>query len=363
LRGRRPPATPPSERPPAPARPRPPAKVLVPFAAGALLLIAVALAVLSESGERRATATQPPLDLARNSVAAVDSSGTVRFASPLPGRPTGLIAQGDTVWVITIDSRALVGIDVGSRSIVRTVPLRIRPDAVAVGAGAIWIVDGSNGRLARVEPGYERSTTIRFRHSSRDDAGPASVAVAGGGVWIADGRRLLTRVEASTRAVTTVDARRPMTALAAGAGAIWAVGTEPAGLVRVDPATRAITDTLPFVTRGDEAAPNPAAVVAGREDVWVLNTNTASVTRVDPTTRGVRATIPIGVDRVPNAIATDGVRAWVANEDGTLSRIDPGATSAASVWVGESLRQVAATGARLWVATTALDDVLPGGAG
>jgi DNA-binding beta-propeller fold protein YncE len=104
-------------------------------------------------------------------------------------------------------------------------------------------------------------------------------------------------------------------------------------------------------------------VAAGTDAVWVLNANTATVTRVDPATRGVSGTIPIGVDRVPNAIATDGTRAWVANEDGSLSRIDPGASEAGSLWVGESLRQVAAAGTRLWVATAALDQQLPGGAG
>ena len=326
------------------------------------LLVAAGLAVLSESGGAPATTTHTPLDIAPNSVAAVDAGGAVRFASPLPGRPTGLAAAGDTVWAVTIDSRALVSIDVGRRAILRTVPLRIRPDAVAVGEGAVWIVDGANGLLARVVPGYERTATIRFRRG-RTNAGPASVAVADGGVWIADGSARLTRVDAATRTLTTVDAGRPLTAAAAGAGAIWAVSADPPGLVRVDPATRRVTDTLPFATRGGEAAPNPTAVVAGRDDVWVLNTNTASVTRVDPSTRGVRATIPIGVDRVPNAIATDGVRAWVANEDGTLSRLDPSATAATSIWVGESVRQVAATGAGLWVATAALDQILPGGAG
>ena len=117
------------------------------------------------------------------------------------------------------------------------------------------------------------------------------------------------------------------------------------------------------MTRQNEAAPTPVAIAAGASAVWVLNSNTATVTRVDPVTRGVSATIQIGVDRVPNAIATDGARAWVANEDGTLSRIDPGAGAAASIWVGESLRQVAAAGSRLWVATAALDQQLPGGGG
>jgi DNA-binding SARP family transcriptional activator len=352
---------------PAPRRGRLRTRILVPVLSGTLLLGAAILAVISETGGRPSGNRSPPaLDLARSSVAAIDANGgAVRFASPLPGRPTGLVAAGDTVWAVTVDSPALVGIDVGTRSIVRTVPLRIKPAAVALGEGAVWLVDGARGVLARVEPGYDNvSEAIRYRRGGADArTGPTSAVVTGGGVWITDGSARLTRVDAATRAVTAVDADRPLSGAAAGAGAIWVISSDPPSLLRVDPATRSVTDTLPLVTRGGEVAPNPWAVTAGRDAVWVLNTNTATVTRVDPVTGGVSASIPIGVDRVPNAIATDGLRAWVANEDGTLSRIDAGASTAASVWVGESLRQVAAAGSRLWIATAALDQQLPGGSG
>jgi DNA-binding SARP family transcriptional activator len=367
---------PPPRRDAAPAAPAapPPARrrrlrprILVPALSGAVLLAAAGLAALSEEGERTGARRAPPaLDIARSSVAAIDANGgAVRFASPLPGRPTALAAEGDTVWVTTVDSAALQGIDIGTRSIVRTVPLRIKPGAVALGEGAVWVADGARGVLARIEPGYETvSYSIRYRTGrAAGRTAPVSAVVAEGGVWITDGSATLTRVDAATRAVSTVDAGRPLSGATAGAGAIWAISADPPSLLRVDPSTRRVTDTLPVVTRGGEEAPHPVAVAAGQDAVWVLNGNTATVTRVDPATRGVSASIPIGVDRVPNAIATDGARAWVANEDGTLSRIDPGANAAASVWVGESLRHVGAAGRRLWVATTALDQQLPGGAG
>jgi DNA-binding SARP family transcriptional activator/DNA-binding beta-propeller fold protein YncE len=341
-----------------------PLAIVLPIVAGAVLLAAVGLAIISETGEEPAAAP-PALDLARSSVAAVDpAGGAVRFASPLPGRPTGLAAAGETVWVATVDSSALVGVDLGTRRIIRTVPLSMKPGAVALGEGAIWVVDGQAGRLARVVPGYDTvSYSIPFRRGRSARPPSASAVVADEGVWIADGSKRLTRVDAETREVTAIETGRPLTAAAAGAGAIWAISADPPSLLRVDPATRSVTDTLPLVARGGEEAPNPVAVAAGPNAVWVLNSNTATVTRVDPATQGVSASIPIGVDRVPNGLATDGDRAWVANEDGTLSRIEPGASVAASVWVGESLRRVAATGTRLWVATAALDQDLPGGAG
>jgi streptogramin lyase len=236
---------------------------------------------------------------------------------------------------------------------------------VALGEGAAWVVDGGRGVLVRVEPGYDEvSGAIRFRPRGPGQGGaPVSAVVAEGGVWITDGSTRLVRVDAATRSVTTIEIRRPLTGAAAGAGAIWTISDDPPSVIRVDPSTRSATDRLQLVTRQNEAAPTPVAIAAGASAIWVLNSNTATVTRVDPVTRGVSATIQIGVDRVPNAIATDGARAWVANEDGTLSRIDSGAGAAASIWVGKSLRQVAAAGSRLWVATAALDQQLPGGGG
>jgi streptogramin lyase len=160
-----------------------------------------------------------------------------------------------------------------------------------------------------------------------------------------------------------LDAGRPVTGVATGGDALWAISADPPSVLRIDPIERSVTDRLPIVSRGGETAPNPVGIAADAGSVWVLNTNTATVTRVDPVTRGVVDTIPIGVDRVPNAIASDGARAWVANEDGTLSRVAPGSDRAGTVWVGESLRQVAASRSRLWVATAALDQQLPGGDG
>ena len=206
--------------------------------------------MLAETGERRSPGRSPPtLDLARSSVALVDAGGgAVRFAAPLPGRPTGLASTGDTVWTTTVDSPALVGIDIGTRSIVRTVPLRIRPDAVALGEGAIWVVDGGRGVLVRVEPGYDEvSDAIRFRPRRRGEGGaPASAVVADGGVWITDGSTRMVRVDAATRSITTVDDRRRLAGAAAGAGAIWAISDDPPSVIRVDPSTRSVTDRLPL---------------------------------------------------------------------------------------------------------------------
>jgi hypothetical protein len=336
-------------------------------AGGAVLLAVSALAALSAGGGGSRGGGRATLELAPNSVAGVDArSGRPAFALPLPGRPTALRATGRTVWAATVDSASLTGADARTRAILRQVPLPMRPDALAVGGRTGWVADGRRGELVRIILGYaDAAPPIRFRRGPppRSGAQTASVAVGAGGVWLTDGSRRLVRVDPATRSVRGIPADRPLDGVAVGAGAVWAISARRATVLRIDPGTNAVTDRVALVARAGESAPLPARIAASAGAVWVLSRNTATVTRIDPQSRGVTAVIPIGVDRSPNEIAASGQAAWVANEDGTLSRIDEGATSADSLWVGGAVREVAVAAGRVWVATSALDQQLQGGRG
>jgi hypothetical protein len=72
-------------------------------------------------------------------------------------------------------------------------------------------------------------------------------------------------------------------------------------------------------------------------------------------------TVELGIDREPADIAASGRTAWVANFDGSLSRIDGRSSTPKSIWVGGSLERVSATPSTVWATTTALDQKLPGG--
>jgi DNA-binding SARP family transcriptional activator len=307
--------------------------------------------------------TRTALDLAPDSVAVVDgASGAPRFAVPLVGRPTDLAAADGVVWAATVNSASVTAVDARSRTIERVVPLRMAPGALAVGYGMVWVADGRRGELAAVREGYDDvSAPIRFSGGRPGDGlEGTSVAVGAGGVWVSDGSSTLARVDPRTRRVTAIATGRRLTGVAAGAGAVWAISATSRSLLRLDPGTNRVTDRLRLSRAGD-AGPVPAAIAATADAVWVLNLNTASVVRIDPATASIAAVIPIGADRVPNAIAAGRRTVWVANDDGSLSRIDTATNTVSSVEVGEPMRQVAVDGIRLWVATTALDQQLPGG--
>jgi DNA-binding SARP family transcriptional activator len=338
--------------------------------ASAVLLSAAALAAMREDEPEPAAvkAAPPALDISGNAVAGVDPrTGAPRLALPLPGRPTDLAADGDTAWAVTVDTAALVTVDGRTGTITRSVPLALTPGAVAFGEGGVWVADGRRGELVRTAPGYgEVSAPIVFRRGrlpAKTRADATGLAAGAGGVWVTDGSPRLARVDPRTRAVEGIATGMPLNGVAVGAGAVWAISARRASVLRIDPRRRRVTDRIRIVARTGEDAPAPAAVGAGERAVWVLNRNTASVVRIDPAIVGVDAVIPLGPERVPNELIAAGRSAWVAAEDGTLARLDERSTEVRSLTVGESLRQVAAYGARLWVGTAALDQTMPGGGG
>ena len=350
-----------------PARGRRRTHALAALIAGGAVLLAAAIGVaVWRDGSDGGAARTHALDIARNSLAAVDpSTGTPTLALPLAGRPTDTAAADARLWAVTVDSEALTAVDAGTRTITRTVALQMQPSAVAFGHDAVWVADGRRGEVVRVTPGYDQvSAPIRFRDGRpvRRAAEATALAAGAGGVWVTDGSERLARIDPASRAVTHIDAGVELNGVAVGAGAVWAISGPGRAVVRIDPAT-ATPRRIVLAARPGGEAPFPAAIAATDEAVWVLNRNTATVVRIDPVTEGPAAVIPVGVDRVPNDIAAEGRTAWTANEDGSLSRIEAGATTARTVWVGESLRSVAVSGSRLWVTTAALDQQLPGGAG
>jgi YVTN family beta-propeller protein len=75
---------------------------------------------------------------------------------------------------------AVVRFNTRSRQEEARVDLEARPTAVAVGAGAVWVVSASAGTVSRIDPATNTAVaTIAIGGS------PVGVAVAGTTVWVA----------------------------------------------------------------------------------------------------------------------------------------------------------------------------------
>lgn len=142
------------------------------------------------------------------------------------------------------------------------------------------------------------------------------------------------------------------TAIAAGAGAVWAVNTDDDTVARIDPATHSVTQVI-------DVGGAPTSAVVGGGSVWVANSSSGTVSRIDPGTGRVRQTIPVGA--APSAVTFDRGALWVTDTAAAaVLRVDP-ATGAitARVGVGDAPSAVAAGPGELWVSNSGDGTVSP----
>ena len=326
-------------------------------AAGLLLLAALVAVALVEITRGR-SGHDASIFLRPGSIGRLDgANGRVLAAIAVPGGPARLAVSGRSVWVGSDESRTLSAIDAGMHVTV-VGNAGGRPTDVAIGEGGVWVVDGAAGTVTRFSPTYG---TVVHREklpgaldtfvTDRSAAfAPWAVAVGAHGVWITDGSARLRVLDPRTgRLASTIRTREPLDGIAVGAGAGWAISGAGSGVLRIDPRIRRVTDRIAIVSRPGFQSPYPVAVEVGERSVWVLNANTQTVTRIDARARGISATIPIGIERGPLRLAVGDGAAWVANDDGTLSRIDAATNALRTFAVGQGLLDVGVAGDAVWV--------------
>jgi ABC-type branched-subunit amino acid transport system substrate-binding protein/streptogramin lyase len=179
---------------------------------------------------------------------------------PNPGHRGGTFSPGDTklvvgagaVWAIDRDD-SVARIDERSGRVVATVPAHA--DQLAAGDAGVWVLSG--GSVVRIDPATNRlGRPIRL---------PAfrtrGIAVGGGAVWVLDDQEgQLWRVDPATGDARTIGVGTGATYVAYGAGAVWVANLTDGFVSRVDPRTSRVTRT-PIGA--------PLGVAAGDGAAWV----------------------------------------------------------------------------------------------
>ncbi len=310
----------------------------------ALAAIGIGIALLRGDGKTVGGVTASP-----NSVAVIDP-GTNRLVAAIPvGRVPSAVAVGEgAVWVLNVDDRTVSRIEPKTQAVERTFAVGGTPTDLAVGAGSVWLADGVADRLVRFEPDSGETATIRLPRLHSDSTRLA-IAVGAGSVWAATEDADVVRVDPRTgrvqrvRGVTQVGpGSRDDPSVAVGEGAVW-VATGRVGedsVAKINPETDAKVDEAQLGEIGD--------VAVGSGAVWATDFGGGVVWQVHPLLLRNRA--PIRVGPFPIGVAVGAGTVWVANSgDGTVSRIDPGTGAVRSIRVGGSPRGIAVGGGRVWV--------------
>ena len=248
--------------------------VLVAAIAGVIAAaVAVPLFAFSSSGSHAT-----PLDgrLGGNAVGAVSTStGHIFAAIPLSASPDAIAAGAGSIWVAMSDRGAVSRIDPATNTVQQTIPIPGGPSALAVGGGFVWVADTLAGTVARIDPrangGQVVGKPIRVGNA------PSAIAYGLGAVWVANSvDRTVIRIDPVTgTAGRPISVEEGADGVAAGDGSVWVIGQSHGVLSRIDPAARTVAGTTSV---GNE----PAAVAVGPDAVWVANGADGTVSKIDP---------------------------------------------------------------------------------
>jgi YVTN family beta-propeller protein len=318
------------------------AAVISCIAAAALLGLAIQ-GLLDDSGQAGA-------HTAGNSLALLGSDGGIAGEAPLPGSPADVLLGSGAIWVSQGEDHSVLRIDPGSMRVEQAIPVGRGAGALAIGGGDVWVANPLGGTVSRIDPG-----TNQVVDTIAVGDGPSSLAFGNGSLWVAD-----TRADELVQIDGTSDQVLDRTALPAeptgvayAAGAAW-VSSETVGRVfRVAPNSNDIAEI--------SVGTGPTSITAGDGGIWVANTLDGTISRIDQRTHVVTTTLPVGNGPVGIGLGSDSI--WVANEfDGTVSRIDPSQGEVAqTIEVGGRPQGVAAGTGEVWVAVRTSSAIHRGG--
>jgi streptogramin lyase len=199
-------------------------------------------------------------------------SGTQGTTAPL-----GIAVSADAVWVANRwgtdygPDGSVVRIDPLTNRIVASLGLGTRPDGggptmLAAGSEAVWVGVPSTRSIARIDPAT--ASVVATLPDLECAAGQLALAQDESSVWVADCtavRRIDTETNtiAKTIPIPGATIEPGVQAVAIGFGSVWAQGGR---LVRIDPASGALTGALPLTELG---VPCGYSIAFGFGSVWV----------------------------------------------------------------------------------------------
>ena len=129
-----------------------------------------------------------------------------------------------------------------TRTVTHVVAPNVTPSALAADGDSVWVLDGTRRLLVKVDATYGQPgrpivlprapplPTTNTRLSSM------SVALGAGALWVTDGSTRLLRIQPiSGRVLSVLDVHRPLDDVAIGAHAVWATSGQASSVYQIDP--------------------------------------------------------------------------------------------------------------------------------
>jgi serine/threonine-protein kinase len=279
------------------------------LAAVAAILVAAGVALLAGLGGGGSA----PARIGPQSVGFVSPAGKVENQVAVGG--LGDLGQlGNTLWVGNGDDKTLERIDLRTHELLHPfVSVQNGVADITAGLGAVWVVDGRDAALLRVDPQYLTIDRIPLpaKRSDIDFTAPTQTVIGDGSVWVAEASKVFRVDPATRRVVKTIDVPEA-DLLAYGDGALWVGQSNISTVSEIDPKLNQVTKTVrlrSFITSLAVGGGFAWATVVPDDTLWKIDQNGS----VDKT---------IDVGHGPGDVEYFDGAPWLSM-NGSVQRVDP----------------------------------------
>lgn len=255
-----------------------------------------------------------------------------------------VMTSGDGgIWVASRESGKVIKVDAKTNKPGDPIEAGKEPCAgMATGFGSLIVPLCGGAGLARIDLKTSKVTVVP-RDLTSGVAGPVTGVSS---IWIVAGSKgMLARLDPdSNTPVAEMPLGAKALAIAFGQSALW-VGTENNELLKISPYTVVTNEII-------KVGKSPRSIAIGEGAVWTLNVGDATISRVDPKTNKVVNTIKLGVPITAGQIAVGEGSVWVSAPGMPVARIDPRTNHVVQQFMGEGGGAVLISQGALWITAT-----------
>ncbi len=234
-------------------------------------------------------------------------------------RPNALTVAGGRIWVLSVRPGELDIVDPETNRREKAIPIGDGGMSLTGGFDSVWVLKGGRTRSLqrRSVPGGRRIgpvTEIAY------PGVPVAVVAGQRALWVAvrtkgatDGPETVVKIDPSQLTQQQISIPGGVQDIAVGAGALWVSNRFRASVMRVDTRTLAMREIA--------VGGRPLGLAVGAGAVWVATRGDDTITRISPGGSQVKA---IPMPSIPTRVVVGGGSVWAtALEAGRLLRVDP----------------------------------------
>lgn len=314
-----------------------------------VLLCAMLMAACSSGAGQATQSTTPPTATSTTLPSAGTVSATISGLGENTQFDNGIAASDTAIWVHNGEDGTLVRVDPISNRVMATINVGHGEGGVALGNGSVWVANPVEGTVSRVDS--QSNQVVATIALTAQDAVQA-IAASPDAVWVTQfNQDALIRIDPHTnRVVATISSQSGITGVSFGAGSVWACNHhDPSeGLAQLNPQTNQIQTQIAV---GDKQSMACSSVVALAQTVWTTSfTNreqNITLKRIDSATKTVIAIIPVST-AFPFHFAANEQGVWLYN-DQNVYRVDPTTNRLAGMLAIQGTNGVTVAAGSVWV--------------